>query len=156
VCIARAQGRQDELPVKDAKKKRPHHHVSVGLIMRADGRFLVQRRPSRALLGGLWELPGGKRHEGETDAEACARELREELRIDVCVGERVAQTDHAYSHFTVTLTALACSVTRGEPATELETRWITLEERHELAFPKANHKLFAQIEARSTSPALFG
>lgn len=155
VCVARAQKRQHALPVKEKKKPRPHHHVSVALLTRDDGRFLIQRRPSRALLGGLWELPGGKREQGETDAQACARELREELGVEARVGERVARADHAYSHFTVTVTAFACRVARGEPQTELETRWIALEERDAYAFPKANHKLFAQIEARRTAPTLF-
>ncbi len=155
ICVARAENRQAELPYKEPKKKRPHHHVSVAVLTRADGRFLIQRRPTTAMLGGLWELPGGKREAGETDTAACTRELREELHIGAQVGERLAQAEHAYSHFTVTVTAFACT-TDDEPNTPLETRWIRLEERDAYAFPKANHKLFDQIEARRTTPDLFG
>lgn len=155
VCVAFAEQRQSDLPVKEPKKKRPHHHVSVAVLTRADGRFLIQRRPDDAMLGGLWELPGGKREPNESDAAACARELREELHVDVQVGERLAQTDHAYSHFTVSVTAFACTAD-DTPTTNLETRWIRLEERDAYAFPKANHKLFEQIEARRTTPELFG
>ncbi len=155
VCVARAQSRQSELPYKEPKKKRPHHHVSVALLTRADGRFLIQRRPNDAMLGGLWELPGGKREPDESDAGACVRELTEELDIDAQVGERLAQVEHAYSHFTVTVTAFACT-TEDEPTTELETHWIRMEERDAYAFPRANHKLFDQMAARRAAPSLFG
>ena len=50
----------------------------------ADGdRLLVCQRPAHKRHGGLWEFPGGKREPGESDAEAAARELREELGVDV-------------------------------------------------------------------------
>lgn len=48
-----------------------------------EGRFLACRRPLHKCHGGLWEFPGGKCHPGESDAEAIARELREELGVTV-------------------------------------------------------------------------
>ncbi|MEK0445353.1 MAG: hypothetical protein RLZZ399_674 [Verrucomicrobiota bacterium] len=48
-----------------------------------EGRFLACRRPLHKCHGGLWEFPGGKCHPGESDAEAIARELREELAVEV-------------------------------------------------------------------------
>ncbi|MGY4711150.1 (deoxy)nucleoside triphosphate pyrophosphohydrolase [Mycolicibacterium sp. CBM1] len=50
---------------------------------------LVAQRQRPAELAGLWELPGGKVAAGESDGEALARELREELGVDVDVGERL-------------------------------------------------------------------
>lgn len=51
--------------------------------------LLVAQRQRPPELAGLWELPGGKVAVGETEAAALARELREELGIDVAVGDRV-------------------------------------------------------------------
>ena len=54
-----------------------------------DGRVLAARRTGPPELAGQWELPGGKVDPGETEADALARELAEELGIEVAVGERV-------------------------------------------------------------------
>ena len=55
----------------------------------SDSALLVAQRQRPPELAGLWELPGGKVSPGETDAEALMRELREELGIDVVVGDRI-------------------------------------------------------------------
>jgi len=53
----------------------------VAAVIERDGRYLVGRRPRHKRHGGLWEFPGGKVHEGESDARAVARELSEELAL---------------------------------------------------------------------------
>ncbi len=60
--------------------------VAAGLIFR-DGKLLITQRRTDAHLGGLWEFPGGKREPNETFEECLVRELREELGIEVVVGE---------------------------------------------------------------------
>src|SRR5436190_15164399 len=62
--------------------------VAAGLIFR-DGKLLVAQRFTQAHLGGLWEFPGGKREAEETFEACLVRELREELGIEVAVGEAV-------------------------------------------------------------------
>ena len=55
--------------------------------LRNDASFLIAKRPLDGLLGGLWEFPGGKVEPGETLAQALAREIQEELAIDIHVDE---------------------------------------------------------------------
>jgi 8-oxo-dGTP diphosphatase len=55
----------------------------------ADGALLVAQRQRPPALAGLWELPGGKVAAGESEPAALVRELREELGVDVVVGERL-------------------------------------------------------------------
>ena len=86
-CRAFANGTQTERPVKAKKAPTPHYEVAAGLVRREDGRLLIAQRPAEGLLGGLWEFAGGKQEEGETLPECLARELREELAIEVEVGD---------------------------------------------------------------------
>lgn len=62
--------------------------VAVGVLVQRDaagreGRFLLTSRPEGKVYAGYWEFPGGKVEAGETVAQALARELREELGIDI-------------------------------------------------------------------------
>ena len=63
--------------------------VVVGAAVVRDGRVLAARRSRPEHLAGRWELPGGGVEPGESDAEALARECREELALTVTVAERV-------------------------------------------------------------------
>ncbi len=67
-------------------------HVVAGLLIDAAGRALVQQR-TKGKFQGKWEIPGGKVHEGETHAEALAREFAEELGIAPRVGRRLSKLD---------------------------------------------------------------
>lgn len=67
-----------------------------------EGRFLACQRPLHKCHGGLWEFPGGKCHPGESDAEAIARELREELDVAVVeTGEPLLEIADAHSGFLI-------------------------------------------------------
>jgi 8-oxo-dGTP diphosphatase len=57
--------------------------VAVGVLVRADGRFLLASRPEGKPYPGYWEFPGGKLEPGEGVAAALKRELHEELAIDI-------------------------------------------------------------------------
>jgi 8-oxo-dGTP diphosphatase len=63
--------------------------VVVGAALLDTGRLLAARRSAPPELSGRWELPGGKVEPGETPEAALARELREELGVEVEVGERI-------------------------------------------------------------------
>ena len=57
--------------------------VAVGVLIGADGRFLLTSRPEGKVYAGYWEFPGGKLEVGESVEAALARELNEELGITV-------------------------------------------------------------------------
>lgn len=66
---------------REGGAERPAVDVAVGVLLQADGRFLLTSRPEGKVYAGYWEFPGGKLEGGETVEEALRRELQEELGI---------------------------------------------------------------------------
>jgi len=89
--------------------------VSAAVILRADGSFLIARRPAGKVYAGYWEFPGGKIEAGEPAAAALARELHEELGIDVKRAYPWITRVHAYAHATVRLNFFRVLEWSGEP-----------------------------------------
>lgn len=148
-CTARRQGQVEVIPVRRPRGPLPHQVVAVALITRRrDGRILVQQRPAEGLLGGLWELPGGKQAPEEALDETVRRELREELGVRVQVGARFVQVAHAYSHFRVTLHAFHVRLAGGRPRplAARALRWVSREELAQLPIPKATQKVLDALD----------
>ena len=83
--------------------------VAVALVD-ADNRVLIAQRPAHKMLGGLWEFPGGKVHDGERPEEALIRELAEELGIKVeaaCLAP-LTFASHAYPEFHLLMPLYVC------------------------------------------------
>lgn len=111
------------------------------------GRYLVQQRlpgESRAL---MWEFPGGKVEQGETDEQALVRECREELAVDLAVGDRLWSTRHTYPDLTVELVLYRAKIVAGTP-TPLgahEIRFLTPEQMKALPFCEADIPLLEEL-----------
>lgn len=89
--------------------------VAVGIVIRPDGSLLLGQRPEGKPYAGWWELPGGKVEPGETVLQALARELQEEIGIDVTASTPWVTHIHAYKHATVRLFFCRVTAWTGEP-----------------------------------------
>jgi 8-oxo-dGTP diphosphatase len=89
--------------------------VAAAVIERADGSFLLAQRPAGKVYAGWWEFPGGKVEAGEPAEHALARELHEELGIDVLTAYPWICRVHIYEHATVRLNFFRVTRWRGEP-----------------------------------------
>lgn len=89
--------------------------VAAGILEDAAGRVLIARRADRAHAGGCWEFPGGKLHAGESAADALARELREELGIEVLAATPFMVHRHDYPERRVELHVFRVPAWDGEP-----------------------------------------
>lgn len=126
--------------------------VAIGVVVRWQGegaQVLIAQRMKQAVLGGYWELPGGKVEPGETLQQCLRRELREELGITVEAGQALDIIDHAYPHGWVRLHPFLCTLIEGEPQPlqVAQCRWVRPSELQDYTFPEANHKLLAQLRA---------
>ena len=89
--------------------------VAVGVVLRDDGAVLIGQRPAGKPYAGWWEFPGGKLEAGESVADALARELHEELGLEVVDSTPWVVRGHAYPHATVRLWFRRVRRWRGEP-----------------------------------------
>jgi A/G-specific adenine glycosylase len=148
-CLAFLQGDPEKLPVKPPPKKIPHYEVTAAVI-RKGGKILISQRPEKGLLGGLWEFPGGKQKPGESLEECLKREIAEELKIEIAVGEQFMQVKHAYSHFKITLHTFFCRHRKGriQKIGIQDYRWVTPEELSGYAFPRADQRVIEFLQAK--------
>jgi len=146
-CIAANQVKTETIPYKSPKKKRPHHHIGIGIIVNESGKVLIALRPDDAMLGGLWEFPGGKQKKEEDIKNTVIRELKEELDVKVEVKRFFMKLNHAYSHFTITLHAYLCGVVCGEPkpSASQQIEWVSIDQLANYPFPKANRKITEKL-----------
>lgn len=116
----------------------------VAAVVRRGEAFLVARRPDSKRHGGLWEFPGGKVLEGESDRQALERELREELDVTLlAVGEAVFEARDPGTPFVVRFRSAEIG---GEPRARehLEVRWIPRRELPALALAPSDARFVAE------------
>jgi 8-oxo-dGTP diphosphatase len=114
------------------------------------GRYLITQRRASAVLPNLWEFPGGRVEQGETDAQALAREIHERLGVQIEVGQMISFVSHPYEHYIVDLYLYDCRLmtlsaqdlnARGVQA----FRWITSDEFDQYEFAPADEASMSQL-----------
>ncbi len=122
-------------------------HVAVGVIRKPSGEVLISRRPDHVHQGGLWEFPGGKCEPGETVEQALARELAEELGIEVAAAEPLIQIRHRYPDRQVLLDVFEVTAFTGTPRGRegQPLRWVHPGALRRSAFPAADLPILTAI-----------
>ena len=146
-CVAYATDQTETLPVKAKAKPVPHYVIGVGLV-RYQGQILIAKRKESGMLGGLWELPGGKQHADESIDATVAREILEETGLSVTVVKPLCVIKHAYTHFKITMHTYLCEAPHdGAVAnSSTEVRWVSPDDLKKYAFPTATYKVFGAID----------
>jgi 8-oxo-dGTP diphosphatase len=119
----------------------------VAAMIDRDGKYLITQRRPTARLPLLWEFPGGRVEEGETDEQALARELREEMDIQVDVAGRVIHVEHSYPDYDIDFRVYRCTLRAGEikHLRVHDHRWVEPSELDRYEFPAADEKSVAQL-----------
>jgi 8-oxo-dGTP diphosphatase len=108
----------------------------VAAVIGRGGTYLITQRRPNAVLPLLWEFPGGRVEEGESDEAALVREIRHRLDVEVEVGERIGFESHAYESYVVELYTYDCRLRSGEPTPRAvhAFAWVTSAQFDEYAF----------------------
>ncbi len=131
-------------------------HVAVGVITSinesTETQYFLTKRLIDAHQGGKWEFPGGKVEKGESVAQALARELKEEVNINVLSCQPLMVVNHTYSQDNgtdkkVSLEIFIVDNYIGEPSAQegQGEGWFSLDELQKLDFPKANDVIIQKL-----------
>lgn len=125
--------------------------VVAALIWDGD-KFLACQRPAHKARGLLWEFVGGKVEPGETMEEALIRECREELAVELAVGDVFMQVLHEYPDMTVRLTLFNAKIAAGAPKMleHNDIRWIYPSEIPQYEFCPADKDILAKLWQAAT------
>lgn len=119
------------------------------MLEREPGRYLITQRSKTATLPLLWEFPGGQVHEGEAEAPALVRELKERLGLDVVVEEQAMATHHEYPNYDIDFRVFRCRLANGDqPVSHAKVndhRWVSLDEMSGFTFPDADARTLAKL-----------
>ncbi len=141
-CLAHKQGKQQIIPTP--KKREVKDIEAVIAIIQNNGKYFIQKRPSKGLLADLWEFPGGKLEAGESHKEALIREVREELEVEPKLVKYLFDVRHFYTQFRVKL-----SVWQFEPKTLPQNdkihKWISPKDFSKYAMPSGSAKIVDQL-----------
>lgn len=109
----------------------------VGAVIERDGRYLITQRQAKAVLPLLWEFPGGRVEDGESDVAALRREIEERLGVSVEVSQPwICFRTHPYEHYTVDLYLYECALIDGELQKRAvnDFEWVTSEQFDDYPF----------------------
>lgn len=105
-------------------------NVVAGILRDTDGRVLITQRLEAGPFEGLWEFPGGKIGDGEAPRDALARELLEEIGIELAEVEEFMNLEHDYPDRRVRIRFFLVERWRNEPAgvEGQPIRWLHVDE----------------------------
>jgi len=141
ICAARKNGTRELRPVKKPKKEVPHYVHAAGVVMKP-GRVLLAQRPSKGLLGGMWEFPNG-RVEGDPAGEL-TKVIKSGYSLKVQRKEALGIVQHAYTHFKVTVHAFRCEY--SSMSNEQSLKWVALNDLGDYPMGKVDRQIAGMIK----------
>jgi 8-oxo-dGTP diphosphatase len=119
----------------------------VAAVIADAGRYLITQRRANAVLPMLWEFPGGKVEEGETDALALEREIRHRLGVEIKAGQLISFVRHPYESYVVDLHLYECSIVSGTPEARAVNafRWVRSDEFDQYPFTPADEVSMSKL-----------
>ncbi|HEX4812711.1 MAG TPA: (deoxy)nucleoside triphosphate pyrophosphohydrolase [Nonomuraea sp.] len=121
--------------------------VVAAVIVAPGGRVLAAQRADPAALAGGWEFPGGKVDPGEGEVEALVRECREELGVEIAVGERVGGDWPLSEGYVLRVWLATLASGTPEPREHLALRWLGPGEYYDVGWLGADLPIMKTVES---------
>lgn len=123
--------------------------IVVAVIRDKNNQILIAQRAIKKHQGGKWEFPGGKVEKGESAQQALARELDEELGIQISVITPLIQLHHDYPDLTVFLDVYDVREWLGKAYGKegQPIRWVDIETLQNYTFPVANEAILEVLKS---------
>ena len=137
---------------------KPRLRVVAAAIFDADDRVLIAQRPPGKHMAGWWEFPGGKVANGESDAEALVRELREELGVEARTHVQITTMTHEYPDRIVDLVLWHASIASGAPRglDGQQLQWVARQSLGTAGLLPADLPLIPALQALSSAQLMNG
>ena len=120
----------------------------VAAVIENDGEYLLTQRKAAAVLPLLWEFPGGRVEDGESNTTALIRELSGRIGVTVLVGEQINENIHQYEGYDVRITLYSCNIPRGccpKAVNVQQVRWVAACDLGNYEFPPADQESMSQL-----------
>lgn len=121
--------------------------VTAAIIIK-DDLILIAQRGKDESLAGKWEFPGGKIESGETPQECLKREIKEELNIEIQVGEFLGESIYTYPNGQIKLMGYFATIVNGnfELSVHDEVKWVSIDEIDNFDFAPADIPLVKKLK----------
>ena len=119
----------------------------VAAVIEQGGRYLITQRRATAVLPLLWEFPGGRVEEDESDATALKREVMHRVGVDIQSGKLISFVSHPYEHYVVELYLYEGRLLEGQPSAVNVSafRWVASEDFEAYSFTPADEASMTQL-----------
>ncbi len=147
-CLAYDSGTPTNFPKKGLKRIVQNFTIGIGVLINSKKEVLIDQRLDDMTMGGMWEFPGGKQEKNESIEITIARELNEELGVDVKVGKKLVSFDHSYTHRKLHFIVHLCELNSGipKPLCSQQICWVKVEDLSNYPFPKANEIIIDALQ----------
>ncbi len=147
-CQALEAGSVDQIPLK--VKRHPLKAITTVLaVIQDEKRFLIRKRPSEGLMGGLWEFPNINLKKNEVMEKALLVGIKQQHNLQITIDQTLPMIKHGYTSFKVQLHCFLCLAEKGISQTEgSSTKWVTLEQLQQFSFPAAHTKLIQVLQKK--------
>jgi len=125
----------------------------VAAVIEDNGKYLITKRASHAVLPGYWEFPGGKVENGESDETALCRELKERLGVAIEVIKLIGENHHNYVDYKVALRLYDAVIKKGTPSPLKchSFEWVYSKDLNKYEFPPADKKNADKLLGKTTT-----
>lgn len=138
-CKGRASGKPERYPSRVIKKKIPHIEA-ISAVIEKDGNVLLNHRPPRGLLGGLWEFPNWKIKGKIIQKQQLKNQINREVGLSINVKESIGTFHQTYSHFKLTLHVYYCQAIDGKR----DGKWFPIKNLGQLPMSRI-HRRIAEV-----------